>query len=37
MQSLPAIALMNRCYLLPFLHSTPTFIIVIKSTPQSID
>nr|DAO12180.1 MAG TPA: hypothetical protein [Caudoviricetes sp.] len=37
MQSLPAISLVNLRYLLPFLHSTPTLIIVIQSTPVSID
>nr|DAF74719.1 MAG TPA: hypothetical protein [Caudoviricetes sp.]DAF78427.1 MAG TPA: hypothetical protein [Caudoviricetes sp.]DAP28033.1 MAG TPA: hypothetical protein [Caudoviricetes sp.] len=37
MQSLPAIALMNLCHLLPLLHSTPPFIIMVQSTTQSID
>nr|DAN88401.1 MAG TPA: hypothetical protein [Caudoviricetes sp.]DAV69949.1 MAG TPA: hypothetical protein [Caudoviricetes sp.] len=37
MQSLPAIALMNFCHLLPLLHSTPPLATMIQSTTPSID
>nr|DAH11567.1 MAG TPA: hypothetical protein [Caudoviricetes sp.] len=37
MQSLPAIALMNLCHLLPLLHSTTPHLFMLQSTPASID